>query len=46
MATKQSSRKHAKLNEPTIKASIDCQIDDDSSESSDDASSDEEDSDN
>ena len=47
MATKWSSRKRAKLNEPTIKAYIDCQIDDDSSESSDDASSaDEEDSDN
>ena len=45
MATKRSSRKHAKLNEPTIKTYIDCQIDDDSSESSDDASSGEEDSD-
>ena len=46
MATKQSSGKHATLNEPTTKAHVDCQIDDDSSESSDDGSSDKEDSDN
>ena len=44
MATKQSSRKCVKLNEPTTKAYVDCQIDDDSSESSDDGLSDKEDS--
>ena len=43
MATKRSSGKRAKLNEPTTKAHVDCQIDDDSSESGDDGLSDEED---
>ena len=44
MATKQS-RKHAKINQPTIKAYVDCQDDNDSSESSEDSSSENEDSD-